>query len=117
VETPTDDAPYAATIAGVVRRHTDSLRACYQTVLGPKPHATGKVVTRFAIDRLGKVRGSCVESSTLNEPLVETCVVDDILRWEFPAGPERLFSPWLIINFPFVFATQEEVDDDKRNGD
>ena len=114
VESTTDEKAFQAGIAAVVRRHSDSLRACYQAVLVSKPYPGGNVVTRFAIDRLGKVGASCVESSTLNRPQAETCIVDDILHWEFPAGPAWLFSPWLIVKFPFVFRADGH---DRDSGD
>ena len=56
-------------------------------------------MTKISIDPDGKVRHSCVVDSELRDPVIDRCVVDAILGWEFPK-PEG--GGWVIVTYPFV---------------
>jgi hypothetical protein len=87
-------------IRRIIRRHMNAVRFCYQAGMGSPPYAQGRVATRFAINRDGKVRRSCLVSSTLGQPGGELCIINELLRWEFPK-PEG--GGWVVVDYPFVF--------------
>jgi hypothetical protein len=61
------------------------------------------LLTRFAIDRAGKVPYSCAVESTVNDLLIDRCILDEILHWEFskPRG-----GGWLVVQYPFVLTPE-----------
>jgi len=94
-------------IRRIIRRHVPAVKTCYEAVMGPPPYAQGRVVTRFAIDREGKVRHSCLVTSTLDSPAGERCIVDELLRWGFPA-PNG--GGWVVVDYPFVLTPVTDAD-------
>lgn len=87
-------------IRAVILSHTPAVRACYEATMSMRPYPEGRVFARFAIDAHGRVRGSCLASSTLNRPDGERCVLDEILGWKFP---EPDGGGWVVVQYPFVF--------------
>ena len=86
-------------IRRVIRRHIPAVRACYEAVMVAKPFPSGRVMTRFAIDAEGKVTHTCVVNTTLNQTPAEACIVDEMLRWEFP---KPIGGGWVVVDYPFV---------------
>jgi TonB family protein len=68
----------------IVRRHLNEVRYCYEGELVRRPALAGRLVVQFAIAATGQVISSVVQSSTLGEPRVESCVTQAVRRWEFP---------------------------------
>ena len=95
-------------VRGIIRRHVPAVRACYEAVMGEAPYAQGRVVTRFTIDFEGKVRHSCLVSSTLRQPDGERCILDDELHWEFP---KPLGGGQVVVDYPFVLEPETEPKD------
>ena len=87
-------------VRAVILSHTPAVRACYEATLSARPYSEGRVFARFAIDAHGRVRGSCLASSTLNRPDGERCVLDEILGWRFP---EPVGGGWVVVQYPFLF--------------
>jgi hypothetical protein len=83
----------------VIRRHLEEVRYCYEKELARKPDLYGRVITHFLIAGTGKVMSSAVQSSTMNDPLVDGCIAEAVRRWEFPASPSRSTT---IVSYPFV---------------
>jgi TonB family protein len=88
-------------IRRIVRRHLNEVKFCYQEALLRQPALEGRLVTQFSIAPSGRVLAAVVQSSTLKAVAVESCVVDAIKRWEFPA-PER--GGLAMVSYPFTFA-------------
>ncbi len=84
----------------VIKQHLSQIRYCYQKELNRAPDLHGKVVMRFVIAKDGSVSQSRVESTTLQNAVVENCLADRFMRFQFPrpAG-----NGIVIVTYPFVF--------------
>ncbi len=71
-------------IQRVVRSHFDVLRRCYEDGLARDPNLSGRVVTRFVIDRNGAVYESRDDGSEMRDPKVVDCVVSHYRTMVFP---------------------------------
>lgn len=94
----------------VVRAHLAQVRSCYDRQLARVPGIHGKVVMRWVIAGNGKVSNVQMTESTLRDPTVHECLARTIKTWEFPTTHG---SGMIIINYPFVFRT----DDGGGNGE
>jgi TonB family protein len=77
------------------------VKLCYERGLAKHPELGGRVAVRFTISAEGKVIAAAVASSTMKNPEVESCIVNAVLRWEFPppsGGGE------VIVEYPFSFS-------------
>jgi len=88
-----------AVLLSGIKQHIPAVKACYEARMIDPPYPEGKLVSRFAINRAGKVSYSCAVESTLNDPLIDRCILEDILHWEFvkPRG-----GGWVVVQYPFV---------------
>ena len=71
-------------IRRIIRRHTNALKYCYEQELAKHPDLGGRVVVQFTIAANGSVIASVMQSSTVGNPRVESCIVQAVKRWEFP---------------------------------
>lgn len=64
-----------------------------------KPKLGGRLVVQFTISPTGQVTSSVLQSSTVGDAKVETCIVDTVRRWEFskPEGGKDM-----IVSYPFL---------------
>lgn len=85
-----------------IKRYLPQIRYCYVKELNSsaKP-ISGEIQTRFTIDAAGKVTTAEISSTTLNNSLVETCVVGVIKRIFFP---EPVGGGIVDVDYPFVFS-------------
>jgi Ca-activated chloride channel homolog len=85
----------------VIKQHLNQFRYCYQKELNKHPALAGKVVIKFTIGADGSVAAAEVKSSTLNNEVVENCMVARFMRLQFdaPAG-----GGIVIVSYPFVFS-------------
>jgi hypothetical protein len=113
--TPAPRAPGIANVRGsmdkeairrVIQAHIPAVKDCYESILtGSPPFPEGKVRVRFAIDGAGSVRHSCVIESTLRNTTCERCIVDDLLKWEFP---KPWGAGWVVVDYPFVLVPADD---------
>ena len=89
----------------IIVSHVSAITRCYEASMITPPYPRGKVHTRFALDGTGKVRYSCVISTTMNQPKAERCIVDEMLTWQFP---EPLGGGWVVVTYPWTFEPAEE---------
>jgi len=87
IEEPSEDGRATGSrdrdaVAAVVARHTSAIQFCYQREVRRHPNLRGKLVVRFAITPQGTIASVTVISSTLNNPTIESCVVERIKRWD-----------------------------------
>jgi hypothetical protein len=86
-------------IRRIIRRHINEVKYCYQVELQANPNLYGRVVVQFTIAATGQVVVSKVQSSTLNNGKVETCIAQAVRRWLFPK-PKG--GGIVIVSYPFV---------------
>jgi len=91
----------ATAIETVIRRHKNQIHYCYQRELTKDPSLAGELVVRFVIARDGSVSSAQIDSTTLEQPSVESCVVGRFMRMQFP---EPLGGGVVIVEFPFTFS-------------
>jgi len=85
-------------IRRVIKRHLNEVRFCYEQQLQSDPALKGRVVIRFVIDSKGNVTAAVVAESTFNDTIVETCILQAVRRWKFPA-PEG--GGGVVVSYPF----------------
>jgi TonB family protein len=105
--TAPDDPPAAnvrgnldhAVIRSVVAEHINEVKWCYEQELVRQPNLGGRIVVQFKIDATGAVAASALQTSTMGQPNVESCVVKAVRRWQFPE-PEG--GGIVIVSYPFI---------------
>jgi len=89
----------AEVIRRTIRRHVNEVRFCYEQELGSRPDLAGRVTVSFIIGQSGAVQSSAMRDTTLNDARVESCIVQAVHRWTFPA-PDG--GGVVGVNYPFV---------------
>jgi pSer/pThr/pTyr-binding forkhead associated (FHA) protein len=89
----------AEVIRRTIRRHINEVRFCYEQQLSSRPDLAGRVTVSFIISQTGAVASSAVQSSTLGNATVESCISTAVHRWTFPA-PDG--GGVVGVNYPFV---------------
>ncbi len=85
----------------VVKRNMSQIKYCYQRELTKDRTLTGKVTVKFTIAGDGSVSSAVTKSSTLGNPVVESCINGRFLRFGFPA-PRG--NGLVIVSYPFLFS-------------
>lgn len=88
-------------IRRVIRRHINEVKFCYEQELNSRPDLEGRVEVRFIISPTGSVQTAMVQSSTLSNQRVESCITSSVQRWTFPS-PDG--GGIVIVTYPFVLA-------------
>jgi Ca-activated chloride channel family protein len=89
-------------IDAVVKRHLNAIRYCYQRELQQKPSLNGKIVVKFVVAADGSVSTASIKSSTMNDAVVEQCLVGRFMRMQFPQpGGGGI----VIVSYPFLFSS------------
>lgn len=106
---PTSGAPETRTteaIAEVVNQNRAKVRACYEAVQKKLPDLKGDLVVKFTLDAEGKVKSAeqNLEQSTLKNPDIGKCAVDEIKTWKFPPSSRGMDTT---VNYPFNFRPQK----------
>jgi hypothetical protein len=89
----------AELIQRVVRQNFGRFRQCYETGLRANPNLTGRVTTRFIIDREGAVMSASNGGSDLPDSKVVGCVVSAFYGVSFPAPKDGVVR----VNYPILF--------------
>lgn len=90
----------AAMIKATVQQQMAQIRQCYQREFQRNPSLRGKVVVRFLIEENGSVSGARLRESSMENPVVEQCIVDEIAGMTFPKPQAGKVVP---VSFPFSF--------------
>jgi TonB family protein len=80
----------------LVKSHLSEVQRCYKWGMDD-PHTKGRVTLRIAVSETGAVMSAKVESSSLHSGPAESCIVDAVGRWKFPApvgGPAVVVYPF-----------------------
>ena len=75
-------------------------RSCYQSQLAEHPDLSGQVTMAITIDGSGKVTGAQPIKNSLNHPVVERCIVDELMRMNV-TPPHR---GEVTLEYPFSFS-------------
>jgi hypothetical protein len=86
-------------IQRVVRQNFGRFRNCYEMGLRTNPNLTGRVTTRFIIDREGSVSTASNGGSDLPDSKVVSCVVSAFYGVTFPAPQTGVVS----VAYPIMF--------------
>jgi TonB family protein len=87
-------------IRRIIRRHINEVKFCYQSELQSSPDLSGRVVVKFSISPTGQVAFSKVQTSTMGNVKVETCLTTAVRRWLFPK-PQN--GGIVLVSYPFIF--------------
>jgi hypothetical protein len=85
----------------VVRQHLNEVRYCYEQALPRRPALAGRVVAQFTIAPTGRVLVAALQSSSLGDSAVESCIVEATRRWPFP---QPAGGGIVIVSYPFQLA-------------
>ena len=91
-----------ADVNSVIIGEMNRFRACYQREFQKDNSLEGEVVIQFSIDTDGAIKGAKLKTSSLNNSLVEQCILRNFLGLKFPPPAGGTATP--IINYPFIFS-------------
>jgi hypothetical protein len=86
-------------IRRIIRRHINEVKYCYEQELVKRPDLGGRVNVQFTISATGQVVASVLQSTTMGNVRVESCIVQAVRRWVFP---KPLGGGIVIVTYPFV---------------
>ncbi len=89
----------------VIHEHRAQLRFCYESELSSHPGMTGRISVKFTIAADGSVQRASVDSSTLNDRSVESCITTRVAEWLFPK-PKG--GGIVVVNYPFILKASGE---------
>jgi TonB family protein len=92
-----------AAVARVIKGKMDPIRSCYQQARRREPTLSGQVVMRFEVLKSGDIGSVSIQSSDLNNPLVERCIRGQFLQMKFPPPPN---NKTIQMNYPLVFTPE-----------
>ncbi len=90
-------------VAKEVRNRMSAIKACYERGLKRNPNLNGKIVVRWTITPAGTVQGVGIESDTIGDTEVATCIKVTVARWRFPAPSGGAVE----VAFPFLFTSSQ----------
>lgn len=83
-------------VGRVIRRGKSAIQACYQRALKRNPKLSGKISIRLTINAMGKVTAVDVDSDSVGDSSVTSCIKSIAKRWRFPppeGGPAEVVVP------------------------
>jgi TonB family protein len=86
-------------IRRTIHRNLNQVRFCYEQALQVRPDIQGRVAVRFIIGATGEVKVAAIESSSIGDARVESCISSAVKRWTFPA-PDG--AGIVAVTYPFV---------------
>ena len=86
-------------IERVVRRHARGIRYCYERELQDDPSLEGRIVANWTIDLDGHVSRRSIESNSMGDRNVESCLLREIGRMRFPEPDGGM----VVVSYPFSF--------------
>jgi TonB family protein len=84
----------------VIKVRMGRIQACYQREFQRNPGLQGRVTLRILIDKDGSVPLVKVRQSTMNNPTVEQCLIDELRETHFPAPT----GGTVVVTYPFSFS-------------
>jgi len=99
-ETEVDGGLDRDVIARVIKSQLGQIRYCYERQLSANPELYGKVLVKFTIGGTGQVVAQMVGNTSLNNAMVEGCILRRIAGWEFP---QPKGGTNVLVTYPFLF--------------
>ncbi len=90
-------------IDDVIKSDMRAIEKCYRRRLAVDPSLHGKLTVKFVIQRDGTVSSAVVKSTTVPDPEVGTCVLEQFMGFVFPAPTG---GGIVIVSYPFVFGRE-----------
>lgn len=90
----------------VMQQYLNQIRFCYEKGLNTDPNLKGKIVTRFVINRTGRVSRAAVLRHNLKNKSVRGCVLTVIKRIVFP---EVEGGGIVEVDYPFIFSPSAKI--------
>ena len=87
-------------IDGVIKRHMNQFRYCYQRELNKDPTLAGKITVKFVIAGDGSVSRATIKRSSMGSTAVERCLTGRFMKLQFP---EPKGNGIVIVSYPFMF--------------
>jgi outer membrane biosynthesis protein TonB len=87
-------------IARVIRSQLGQIRYCYERQLSANPELYGKILVKFTIGAAGSVVAQAIGNTSLNNAMVEGCILRRIAGWQFPT-PKGGTN--VLVTYPFLF--------------
>ena len=87
-------------IRRVISKHRPEIKYCYESQLVKHKDLMGKIVVTFVIAPTGSVMKAFIKQSTMKNKAVESCIVQRVKRWKFPA-PKG--GGVVEVTYPFIF--------------
>lgn len=89
-------------IQKAVQRYKSDLDACYKNALSQNKDLKGDITFAWIISSAGNVTSAVIKESTLNHKDLETCLIDKIKTWKFPASNDGGMAQ---VTYPMSFTT------------
>jgi len=99
-ETEIDGGLDKEAIARVIRSQLGQIRYCYERQLSASPDLYGKILVKFTIGAAGAVVAQGIGNTSLNNAMVEGCILRRIAGWQFPL-PRGGTN--VLVTYPFLF--------------
>jgi TonB family protein len=87
-------------IARVIQGQLGQIRYCYERQLSANPDLYGKVLVKFTIGAQGSVVAQTIGTSSLNNAMVEGCILRRVAGWQFP---QPKGGTNVLVTYPFLF--------------
>jgi TonB family protein len=88
------------TIARYIKSQLGQIRYCYERQLSASPDLYGKVMVKFTIGASGTVTTQGISTTSLNNAMVEGCILRRVAGWQFPT-PKG--GTQVLVSYPFLF--------------
>lgn len=99
-ETEVDGGLDKEAIARVIRSQLGQIRYCYERQLSASPELYGKILVKFTIGAAGSVVAQAIGTTSLNNAMVEGCILRRVAGWQFP-NPKGGTN--VMVTYPFLF--------------
>ncbi len=91
-------------IARIIRSQLGQIRYCYERQLSANPDLYGKIMVKFTIGSAGSVVAQAIGNTSLNNAMVEGCILRRIAGWQFPT-PKG--GTKVLVTYPFLFKSNK----------
>ncbi|MFT5352877.1 MAG: TonB family protein [Polyangiales bacterium] len=88
----------------VIREHRPEVTACYTEGLSRDRSLAGVAKVRFLVGPRGRIEDAEVYESSLNDDVVELCILTAMREWRFPRPRPRGAS--VLMTYPYSLATE-----------
>lgn len=87
-------------ISRYIQSQLGQIRYCYERQLSANPDLYGKILVKFTIGSVGSVVAQTIGNSSLNNAMVEGCILRRIAGWQFP---QPKGGTNVLVTYPFLF--------------